>query len=99
MAWGIIIKNVEVLRVHKDEIESKIQETEMEIIQSEKIILQIASMQPRDILSEYDIKNEISPVEVINERITAELDTLAMLYNDLALLSQAAMDLNDVEDF
>lgn len=99
MAWGIIIKNVEILRVHKDEIDSKIQEIELEIIETEKTILQIASMQPRDVLSEYDIKNEISPVEVINERITAELDTLATLYNDLALLSQAAMDLNDVEDF
>lgn len=99
MSWGIIIKNVEVLRVHKDEIDSKIQEIEFEIIESEKTILQIASMQPRDVLSEYDIKNEMSPVDVIKERIAAELDTLAMLYNELALLTQAAMDLNDVEDF
>ena len=32
MSWGIIIKNVEILRVHKDEIDSKIQEKELEII-------------------------------------------------------------------
>lgn len=99
MSWGIIIKNVEVLHVYKNEIDSKIQEIEFNIIESEKTILQIASMRPRDVLSEYDIKNEMSPVDVIKERITSELDTLATLYNELALLTQAAMDLNDVENF
>jgi len=91
MGWGIIIKEIELSRVHKDELESKKIELENYITFDKERLMMLASHVP-------DQSNEDWLMELQN-KVDDCLDNYAQNNIELMLVEKALYDLDNVEEF
>ena len=96
MGWGLIIKDVYVNRVRKDQLPDKIEETKEMIEHLEDGIKALAFGQPRDVQSE---GGQFTPWEDYAPPALRDiLDGLKDMYIKQYLYELAADDLNEVEE-
>ena len=96
MGWGLIINNVYVNRIRKDDIEPKIYECEKSIQYCHENLVALASACPRDIKDGDDMITWEEHVLRETERLVDEIVESAQLLNLLYIAKEA--DDKDIEE-